>query len=107
MTYRAPIVGNRILDAAWNERQLQHHNARLSDIKPIIDIKPPESYHVSLNRSKREQLHQIEYDRIDKENALLLKKMTHIIRNNTQSYNVIHPDYSHSLNSHIRRKELY
>jgi hypothetical protein len=107
MSSRSQAQCNRICEAAWNDKSLSSHTARLAAIKPSIDNKPPVSYKIHLNRSKKVQLHIEEFNRIDRENALLLKKMTAIIRKPHQSREYYQENnYTHSLNANIRKQQL-
>lgn len=97
-------VANKICADTWvRQDQLSHHK-RLAKTKSSIDTSAPPVYAHLINRSKKEQMLEERYTRIEHENRLLLKKMSRIMRQS--SLDNLNPNRGGSLNSGLRKREL-
>ncbi|CAB3992275.1 carboxypeptidase E-like [Paramuricea clavata] len=94
-----------LLKKRWDISRYNAHRHKVNHSSPVIDNKPPETYiHLHLNLKKMQK----EEERsalIDKENRLLLEKMSSIMRtrgsvDNRNSY------LARSLNKTLRQREL-
>mmetsp|Transcript_51479 Transcript_51479/g.122423 ORF Transcript_51479/g.122423 Transcript_51479/m.122423 type:complete len:285 (-) Transcript_51479:282-1136(-) len=105
--HRAIPVGSKICHQRDQERLNSLHQRRLQEIRPQVDTRPPsvcQLDHVR-NKLKREQLLEERYYQIDRDNRILLQKMSDIMRG---------PGYSSirgrsgppSLNKDSRKMEL-
>lgn len=102
---RAIPRGNRILWEREEQRRADLHRTRLRNAKPQVDTAEPHAAHMSHVRKnvKREMREEERYSQIDRENRLLLKKMTDIARQQGPATDRPGPT---SLNQATRRKEL-
>lgn len=98
-------VANRRCAAAWRQRQHQGHKKRMEQNPPRIDMAPPKTYFLNVNRAKREQMTDEQCNKIDRENKLLLSKMKEIMATNTLDF-ANRPTYVQSLNGGQRRREF-
>ena len=78
--YRAEASANKTLTKKWRRRNHARHRARLSSVRSRIDNSPPRPYahlHVNLKKlqTEEERMSQIERD-----NRILLNKMSRIMR---------------------------
>ena len=102
---------NRILAAGWLAEQHLSHQKRLSSIKPMTDSSAPKAAKVKIRGEKKRVTRELELERIDRENRILLERMT-LIKSKPS------PDLPHgpphgastpikkaSLNSYVRQKE--
>ncbi len=91
---------------------------KLRKIRPQIDSRRPNSYKHLRSKKKKEQLLEDRFTEIERENRILLEKMTHIMQKQNRtstSFNAINkavPTYgiklgpNKSLNKNRRKKEL-
>lgn len=102
---RAIPRGNRILWEREEQRKADLHRTRLRNIKPQVDTAEPHAAHMSHVRKnvKREMREEERYSQIDRDNRLLLKKMTDIARHQGPATDRPGPT---SLNQGTRRREL-
>ena len=83
------------------------HRDRLRKMKPAIDNKPPKRPSHLRNNAKREQMMEERFSKIERENRLLLEKMSHIMQKDTMGLkNTSHAKRGKSLNNPYRKKEL-
>ena len=82
-------ASSKILMKRWTERNHEIHRKKLQDIRPLIDVgQPPRFKHIKKS-AKREQILEggggwaitpvDRYTEIERENRILLEKMTHIM----------------------------
>lgn len=105
--HRAIPEGNKLCNARQQQRAHAHHLEKLRHVKAVTDTSQPAVFgleHVRLNM-KREQQLEDRYAEIDRENHILLQKMSEIMRTPTLS---VQPDTRGpvSLNKDHRRREL-
>ena len=105
---------NRILATGWAEQQHAAHQARLATIKPHVDSAPPKCTRVKITRLKAKVLKESNNERIDRENRILLQRMSDI---HSRPSPALPPPTAQtpaqalalakqrSLNSHVRAKE--
>jgi hypothetical protein len=103
MAFRELPVGNRLCVAASRQRDLESHRTRIISHQPLVDDAPPKTHYLNINRAKKDQLTAEMCEKIDRENRILLRKMTEIIH--THTLDVIGPSYSRSLNEGVRKRE--
>lgn len=89
--YRAIPSANKILTKKWNEKAQARHLDTLRNIKSSIDKNPPKQPNHLVNKVKRHHLMEGKYLRrnltdleryteIERENRILLEKMTNILQ---------------------------
>ncbi|KAM6283833.1 uncharacterized protein CFAP97D2 [Spheniscus humboldti] len=102
-----PILpcGNKYLQLKWDKAKYEEHKKRIQAAKPLVDTSAPATYghlHLKLGKLKLEE------DRlsvIERDNRLLLEKMSCIMRTKGQIDNK--NDYkAKSLNGEKRKQEL-
>ena len=96
--YRAQPKASKLLSAKWQEKDHQIHLKKLKDIKSALNVKRPASYNHLKTKPKKnqmlegklaytdffDQLTNINVERyieIERENRILLEKMTNILQN--------------------------
>lgn len=77
--HRAVPVGNKLLDKKWKDKEARIHRAKLQSVKPQIDAKCPARFTHLRKKAKKEQLLEERYTEIERENRILLEKMTNIM----------------------------
>jgi len=81
--YRSIPIGNKLCHKRNEERRFEAHREKLRTMKPTIDTTEPKALrfdHIR-NNLKREQMLEERYGEIDRENRILLQKMSDIMRN--------------------------
>jgi hypothetical protein len=73
---RPMAPSNRILEAGWAAVQHQQHQARLAAMKSTVDCRPPRTAKIRLNRDKKRIAKENELLRIDRDNRILLERMS-------------------------------
>lgn len=105
--HRAIPEGNRLCNQRKQQRAHALHLEKLKHVKAVTDTSQPYAYGLEHVRSnmKREQQLEDRYAEIDRENHILLQKMSEIMRTPTLS---MQPDTRgpNSLNKDHRRREL-
>lgn len=81
--YRALPVINRVLNKKWEEISQSRHESKLRLARSSIETRtPPIRFrHVKLNH-KKGQMQEDRYTEIERENRILLEKMTNILQQN-------------------------
>lgn len=81
--YRSEVVGSKACMERVRKREHDLHRKRINGMKPQIDTTVPGVCHLDhlRNNLKREQLLEERYYEIDRENRILLSKMSDIMRN--------------------------
>jgi hypothetical protein len=69
---------NRILAAGWIEAEQARHQDRLRSMRPLVDSGAPKSAQVKIKRAKQRMQLEAEHERIDRENRILLQRMSAI-----------------------------
>jgi len=104
---RALLCGNRVCAKRAEHRRLEMHRNRLRSVRPLVDTSEPKAVqfdHVRMNL-KKEQMLEERYTEIDRENRILLKKMSNIAKQSSPPNTVRVPGPS-SLNRDARKREL-
>ena len=97
---------NKHTDKRYVERCQDIHARKLNSIKSHIDTSaPPRRNHLRKNL-KKEQMMEERFAKIERENRILLEKMSHIMENNTLDNANGSRKYAHSLNKEQRKREL-
>ena len=113
--YRGLPTGNKLLTKKWQEKERRIHMQKLRSIKPTIDIRKPKNFKHLKSRAKKEQMLEDRYTEIERENRILLEKMTSIMQkpNRTSTsfssdrFNIVPPALNKkSLNRASRKQEL-
>jgi len=108
---RAIPSGNKICSRRIQQRELDMHRDRIRNMKSSVDTRTPmvaQLEHVKVNL-KKEQMMEDRYTEIDRDNRILLKKMTDIMKQqNTPTVTPRGPATGGpvSLNKDSRKKEL-
>ncbi|KNC55170.1 uncharacterized protein AMSG_10782 [Thecamonas trahens ATCC 50062] len=106
--HRAEPSANRILTKRWNARNHAQHKKRLRSVRSRVDNGPPRQYlHLHLNLKKLQQEEE-RMSQIEKDNRILLGKMSAIMRqkNTLDNRNARYKRGKPSLNRLKRKKEL-
>eukprot|EP00055_Hartaetosiga_balthica_P009310 m.36729 g.36729 ORF g.36729 m.36729 type:complete len:589 (+) comp6695_c0_seq2:108-1874(+) len=98
-------AASRMLAKRWDSKAYDMHRKKLRSIKPTVDTRPPKTYmHLQL-KLKKLQIEEERLANIERDNRLLLEKMSHIMRTRGRVDNA--NDYKHkSLNKTKRQQEL-
>lgn len=85
--YRAIPVANKACAERVRQRNHELHRQRMKQMRPQVDTKEPTTTHLDhlRNNLKREQLLEERYHEIDRENKILLQKMSDIMKTSTYS----------------------
>lgn len=105
--YRAIPVGNKLCAERNRQRNQELHRQRLKAMRPQVDTSEPGVVHLDhlRNNLKREQILEERYFEIDRENKILLQKMSDIMRHTTYT-NERSKSGPPSLNRDLRKMEL-
>jgi E3 ubiquitin-protein ligase TRIP12 len=104
--FRAIPVSNRILSKKWDEKNHEIHMKKLNDMKSTIDAKRPASFAHLKRRAKKEQMLEDRYTEIERENRILLEKMSQIMQNKNIKARITKPIQKKSLNNESRKRQL-
>lgn len=105
--YRVIPVGSKLLQRRWDQKEREIHKSKLREMKPSVDVKEPVQFrHIKKKLKKNQMLEGIKiclfhniiciscwqinnlqfnfiyidrYTEIERENRILLEKMTHIM----------------------------
>lgn len=77
------LVANKACAERVRQRERELMKQRMKNMKPTIDTRPPESMQLDhvRNNLKREQMLEERYHAIDRDNRILLQKMSDIMKN--------------------------
>lgn len=102
--YRSIPVSNKILKKKWDEHLQALHHEKLRTMKSSVDAGKPYTLGIIKGRAKKEQLQEDRYQEIERENRLLLDKMTNIMQGPGHRSS---PNFSKkSLNKELRKRDL-
>jgi hypothetical protein len=99
--YRALPKPNKFLHNKWTEHEAERHRKNITEAHSAVDAKTPTQYHswLSTKKSKKERLIEGKRDypsywlerfkHIEKENKMLLNKMTSIISQREKRNSVV------------------
>lgn len=106
---RSIISGSKLCKRWDEQRKHDKHRERIRNMRPVIDVSEPyvlQMDHIR-NNLKREQMMEERYSEIDRENRLLLKKMSDIMKTqSTPRTNEQIQSGPVSLNRDFRKREL-
>ncbi|CAG9312223.1 unnamed protein product [Blepharisma stoltei] len=101
--HRAIPVSNKILSKKWDEHTNKVHHDKLKNIRSQVDSSCPVTFGQLKRKPKKEQLVEDRYTEIERENRILLEKMSQIMQgkgSRSESRN------KKSLNQEKRRRDL-
>ena len=101
--YRSIPVSNKILKRRWDEHLQALHQEKLRTMKSSVDAGKPSTLGIIKGRAKREQIMEDRYQVIERENKMLLDKMTNIMQGSAQRSS---PTSKKSLNKELRKRDL-
>ena len=101
--FRAIPTSNKILARRWEEHQREIHLSKLKGIKASIDSSTPQQFRHLRSRLKRQQQMEDRFTEIERENRILLEKMTTILNTKARGTPLPRPK---SLNRELRKREL-
>ncbi len=78
--YRGLPSGNKLLTKKWREKERKIHMEKLRKVKPTLNVKKPKAFKHPKSRAKKEQMLEDRYTEIERENRILLEKMTSIMQ---------------------------
>lgn len=103
---KAMPTSNKRLDDKWQTKLRALHKQRLKHVKSGVDNKAPPKYLHLVQNLKKQQVDEERYSAIERENYLLLDKMSHIMTHaQTVDLRAPAPELK-SLNKDHRKKEL-
>lgn len=97
---------NKHTDAKYYQKCQEIHRSKLNTIKSSIDTSEPHRPTHLRKNLKKEQMKEERYAEIERENRILLEKMSFIMQNDTLDNKNQSITYSHSLNKGYRKREL-
>jgi len=99
-------IGNKQCYARTVKANQDKHRNKLATIKPSIDNKAPQRFAHLQKNQKKEQMMEERYAEIERDNRLLLEKMSHIMRHNSMDVSNDSMQYSKSLTKEARKREM-
>jgi len=96
---------NKLLQKRWDTTYYNEHRRKVRDVRPMVDTKAPPTYmHLHL-KLKKLQLEEERLATIERDNRILLEKMSYIMRTRGRVDNRNNYEYK-SLNREKRQREL-
>jgi len=80
MAFREQKVASRVCDQKWHERTTRLHQQKLLNTKSSIDNKPPPQQPHMYLRLKKAALEEERQSKIERDNRILVKRMTEIMQ---------------------------
>ena len=74
---------NRNCSQFINEQNRKRHRKKLMEMRHFIDTNPPGTFGLVNSRKKKEQIMEDRFTEIERENSILLEKITHIMQKST------------------------
>mmetsp|Transcript_41293 Transcript_41293/g.54284 ORF Transcript_41293/g.54284 Transcript_41293/m.54284 type:complete len:191 (+) Transcript_41293:77-649(+) len=103
---RAMPVGNKICNNRAVKQAQEKHRKKLAEMKCRVDNKPPDRPSHLRRNLKKEQLMEDRFATIERDNRILLEKMSYIMRRNQFDNVNQSTQYAHSLNKEARKRDL-
>jgi hypothetical protein len=100
--FRDIPTSNKFLQKLWNEKNLLIHQNNLKNVKSLIDQKTPPKYSHLKTKSKHLIKQDERFSQIERENRILLEKMSQPSLQFSKSL----PKIGKSLNQEARKKKL-
>ena len=88
--FRAIPIPNKICGNFANEQNKKFHRKKILEMRHLIDMKPPDTFGLTNNRKKKEQLMEDRFTEIERENRILLEKITSIMQKNPRFYYIFY-----------------
>ena len=82
--FRGPNEGKKVLATKWNEHNQQIHYKKLKNMRGLVDTSCPATYGTLRHKPKKEQLLEDRFTEIERENRILLEKMSQIVSSRSQ-----------------------
>lgn len=101
---RAIPVSNKLLSRKWEERTDALHQEKLRTIRARVDSASPPAFSHAVRKAKKEQMLEDHYTEVERENRLLLEKMSSIMQGKPPHR--AQPARKRSLNQDFRRREM-
>ncbi|KAF6039598.1 hypothetical protein EB796_002094 [Bugula neritina] len=96
---------NKLLQSKWDNTYYNEHRRKVRDATPMVDTRAPQTYmHLHL-KLKKLQLEEERLATIERDNRILLEKMSYIMRTQGRVDNRNNYEYK-SLNREKRQREL-
>lgn len=78
--FRAIPFASKVCFNFNNEQNKKNHQKKIKEMKPSVDTFLPSSFNLTNNKKKKEQIINERYTEIDRENRILLEKITNIMQ---------------------------
>jgi hypothetical protein len=101
--FRSIPSSNKRLSKLWNEKNFNLHQSNLRKAKSRVDLRSPNKFNHLKFKAKNLALQEERYSEIERENRILLDKMTQISNSNSLKHL---PHLSKSLNKEARKRKL-
>lgn len=88
--FRAIPVPNKNCGRFFHEQDKKIHQKKMLQMKPFVDANPPNTFGLVNNRKKKEQQMEDRFTEIERENRILLEKITSIMQKNNR---ILYKDY--------------
>ena len=85
--FRAIPAPNRYLHDKWHSQDLRLHKKKVNNVKPVLDMSAPIATRYPIIRAKQEQMQEDRFTEIERENRILLARMTQIMDHDSTIYN--------------------
>ena len=76
------LASSKLLERRWRDQEQRHHKERLRTVQSAIArsyAKPPFQHNQQARNAKREAVMERKYTEIERENRILLEKMSNIM----------------------------
>jgi len=101
---RSIPVSNKLISKKIHDRNMQIHQAKLQNMKSSISRQAPQTFTHLKSNKKKIQVHEDKLTEMERQNRILLDKLTHIMKHNNNDGN--HNNGPKSLNRDLRKREL-
>ncbi|XP_035693993.1 uncharacterized protein CFAP97D1-like isoform X3 [Branchiostoma floridae] len=98
-------AGNKLLQQKWDDKYYNEHRDLVRTAKPMVDTRAPRTYVHMHMKLRKLQLEEERLATIERDNRILLEKMSHIMRTKGRVDNRNEYEH-HSLNREKRQREL-
>lgn len=84
--FRAIPMPNKNCVNFTNEQNRKLHLKKVIEMRPFVNTSPPNSFGIVNSRKKKEQLMEDRFTEIERENRILLEKITNIMQKNPRFF---------------------
>lgn len=70
---------SKILDRKWKEKEHNIHKKKLSEVRSTVRDQQGYPYNMPIKNAKKEAQQEMRFTEIERENRILLEKMSHIM----------------------------